>query len=53
MLDYAEILPYSNRTARWKVIEDDLWPRVWAGQANLDDVSKRMDKDIEEVLAED
>lgn len=53
MLDYAEILPYSNRTARWKVIEDDLWPRVWAGQANLDEVSKRMDKDIEEVLAED
>ena len=24
-----------------KVIEDDFWPRVWAGQANLDEVSKR------------
>lgn len=52
-LDYSEILPYSKRTNRWKIIEDDLWPRVWADEAELNEVSERIDRQIESALSEE
>lgn len=52
MLDYSEILPYSNNSAKWKAIEEESLPKVWNGDISVEEALKQLDKDIEAVLAE-
>lgn len=52
MLDYSEILPYSNNSAKWKAIEEESLPKVWNGDVSVQDGCTKLDKDIEAVLVE-
>lgn len=49
--DYAEPYPVSKDTAKWHTIMQDDLAKAWSGQLSVEEVSKKIAEQMEDVLA--